>query len=385
MTSRRALLKAMSLAPLAGIGASACTPLAGTGIAAKHYTPSGTPLRRVRVADERVIRTVVGLRPYRPSGFVVAGERKGNKLLIHNYGHGGGGITLSWGSSSLAADIAGPATQANNKRCAIIGCGVMGLTSARLMQDRGWQVTIYSKDLPPNTTSNIAGGQWSPASVYDPDYLTPGFQSQFADAMARSYRYFQNLAGPKYGVRWISNYQLSDAGPVDDEIRRRYPGMFPQLRELDSSAHPFPLRYATHFDTMLIEPAVFLPQLMQEFYGAGGSLMVREFTSEQEILSSLEEPVVINCTGLGAGALFGDEEIRPVKGQLSFILPQEEVQYIIIADGIYMFPRSDGILLGGTFEEGEWSLQPDPAQTRRILNQHRAFFDGMADPWSASA
>ena len=77
----------------------------------------------------------------------------------------------------------------------------MGLTTARLMQDRGWDVTIYSKDLPPHTTSNIAGGQWSPASVYEEASLTPTFRQQFETAMKLSYRYFQPLVGPEYGVR----------------------------------------------------------------------------------------------------------------------------------------------------------------------------------------
>src|SRR5688572_13468195 len=60
----------------------------------------------VKVARNRIIRTVVGLRPYRKEGFVVEAERLGNKLLVHNYGHGGAGVTLSWGTSSLAVDIA---------------------------------------------------------------------------------------------------------------------------------------------------------------------------------------------------------------------------------------------------------------------------------------
>ena len=60
----------------------------------------------VKVSRERLIRTVVGLRPYRPGGFLVDTERLENKLLVHNYGHGGAGITLSWGSAHLALELA---------------------------------------------------------------------------------------------------------------------------------------------------------------------------------------------------------------------------------------------------------------------------------------
>src|SRR5690349_15424162 len=66
--------------------------------AKRHFAP-------VKVARNRIIREVVGLRPYRPSGFVVDAQRFGNKLLVHNYGHGGGGVTLSWGTASLAVDL----------------------------------------------------------------------------------------------------------------------------------------------------------------------------------------------------------------------------------------------------------------------------------------
>src|SRR5678816_2659445 len=65
----------------------------------RHFAP-------VKVARNRIIREVVGLRPYRPSGFMVDAKRFGNKLLVHNYGHGGGGVTLSWGTATLAVDLA---------------------------------------------------------------------------------------------------------------------------------------------------------------------------------------------------------------------------------------------------------------------------------------
>ena len=72
----------------------------GLGLVGAHLVgcgPRGRPgrpspalsLAPVRASWERVIRTTVGLRPYRHSGFVVRAERLGDKLLVHNYGHGG--------------------------------------------------------------------------------------------------------------------------------------------------------------------------------------------------------------------------------------------------------------------------------------------------------
>ena len=105
--------------------------------------------------------------------------------------------------------------------------------------------------------------------------------------------------------------------------------------------------------------------------------MVRELSDVKEVLA-LPERTIVNCTGLGAKALFGDEELMPIKGQLSFLLPQPEVDYITITSNLYMFPRLDGILLGGTYKRGDWSLEPDPEETDRIVEGHREFFAGMA-------
>lgn len=373
MTSRRKLLQAMAVLPVA----SSCS--LAIPARARNYTPSGVPLRRVNVDASRVIRTVTGLRPFRRSGFVVNRESQGNKAVIHNYGHGGGGITLSWGSSQLAANLASTTAE---RKAAVLGCGVMGLTTARLLQDRGWTATIYSKDLPPNTTSNIAGGQWSPASVFEEGEMSAEFRLQFEEAMRFSYRYYQNLVGSRYGVRWISNYELSNQPIPEDRLVDRYSSMYPQLRTLGPGEHPFPTSYARHYDTMLIEPAVFLGALVEDFLSAGGKFEIREFASQHE-LQSLDQPVIMNCTGLGSRELFGDRELIPVKGQLSFILPQREVEYIAINAGTYMFPRSDGILLGGTFEHNVYDLAPNPRETQRILSSHKAFFSAMEDPWSA--
>src|SRR5919106_4863100 len=95
----------------------------------------------VDVSADRVIRTIAGLRPYRASGFVVRREPLGDKALVHNYGHGGAGITLSWGTSRLAADLGLPGHQGP---VAVIGAGVMGLTTALLVQEAGFPVTIYA-------------------------------------------------------------------------------------------------------------------------------------------------------------------------------------------------------------------------------------------------
>lgn len=333
-------------------------------------------LARVNVSNERIIRTVVGLRPYRPSGFVVRAESMDGKTIVHNYGHGGGGVTLSWGTAHLATELALPT---GAKQIAVLGCGAVGLATARLLQERGAEVTIYAKDLPPATTSNIAGAQWFPFSVYDHDSVSSGFRAQFLDAARFAYRRYQLMVGDYYGIRWLPNYRLSGE-PAGDRglISQQSPlaDLLPELHDLKPGEHPFPYPYVRQFDTMFVQPAHYLEAMMREFRIAGGTIVVKEMRDVREILA-LSQPVVMNCTGLGAKALFNDAELTPLKGQLTVLLPQAEVEYAVEAGDLYMFPRNDGILLGGTHEEGNWDLEPNREAQTRIVAGHAALFRGM--------
>jgi glycine/D-amino acid oxidase-like deaminating enzyme len=357
-------------------GGVAAGTAAACGGSLRHLTIDEPPRRfvRVRVSQARVIRTVVGLRPFRPSGFVVKAGTLDAHTVVHNYGHGGGGMTMSWGTAHLATELT---AGAGFTTAAVLGCGGVGLATARLLQRRGIAVTIYAKDLPPNTTSNIAGAQWSPAESYDSDHRTPQFAEQFTRAARLSHREFQNLAGPEYGIRWIENYSVSDRPFQGTQgASQNIADLYPDTRDLTPREHPFNAPYVRRFTTMLIESPIYLNALMRDFLTSGGKLVVRDFPDLRAV-ASLPEPLVMNCTGLGAKTLFGDDELMPIKGQLTVLLPQPDVDYITLTSELYMFPRRDGILLGGTHERGEWSLEPNQPAMQHILDAHARFFAAM--------
>ncbi len=377
---RRGFLRA-GAGSLLGVGVSGCSTAGGRAIGTTR------PARRivpVRASWDRVIRTTVGLRPYRPSGFVLEAERLGEKLLVHNFGHGGSGMSLSWGTGQMAAELA---LTGEDRRAAVVGCGVIGLTTARQLQRRGFEVTIYAADVPPNTTSNMSLAGWTPTSgLIDGDRRSPAWDAQFRKAARIAYPELQLLVGRGYGVSWLEGYALRNEPPSDSRE-----GPEPLLPDdlqapatlLGPGDHPFPTRYAVLRPSLRIEPAVYLDRLVSDVRQAGGSIVIRRLEDRRE-LTGLAEPVVVNCAGLGAGALIGDEEIMPLKGQLTLLMPQPEVDYSTfgaaspVAGGfVHMSPRRDGIALGGTSVEGDWSLDPDPDARSRIVEAHIDLFARM--------
>ena len=334
----------------------------------------------VRVSWDRIIRTTVGLRPYRESGFVVRSERLDDKTVIHNYGHGGSGMSLCWGTAHLAADLA---VAHPERRAAVIGCGIIGLSTARVLQRRGFQVAIYAKVLPPDTTSNKLFGDFTPNSTLVRN-RTPQWDEQFRRAVEIAYREHNLLVGRGYGVGWIDGYSPTDnpdgggglggrGGPAGRNGTREEP-LMPRSFSVDRDLlgpgqHPFRTRYARRSPHLHFDPDIYLDALMQDVLTFGGSISARGFDSPRDFMS-LDETLIVNCTGLGAKQLFDDQEMIPVKGQLTVLVPQPEVDYTAAA----MTPRASGIVLGHVIQRGVSSLEVDQeAQTGVVENAMRTF------------
>lgn len=351
------------------LGSAASTLLLpGCATTALRQSAQTGCLPPVLVSADRVIRTLAGLRPYRAAGFVVRAEALGDKRLVHNYGHGGAGITLSWGSSKLAVQLGLPGHQGP---VAVIGAGVMGLTTARLIQEAGFPVTLYAKALPPDTTSNISGGQFHPFGHFREDQVTPQWRAQFVAAADYSWRRFQIMVGDDYGIRWLPTYSETGGG-LEPQLLPTFP---PRNRVLAPAEHPFAIETLTGYDTLYVETGRFLRQMMRDIESSGGRFAVRDFATPAAI-AALPERLVFNCTGLGARDLFGDLDLRPARGQLAILLPQPEVRYAFTGQAGYMFPRADGIVLGGTFELDQWETAPEPEAIARIVASHRRLFGG---------
>ncbi len=317
-------------------------------------------------------------RPFRANGARIESEKLGRKTIVHNYGHGGSGWSLSWGSATLAVR---EVLKTRERQIAVIGCGVIGLTAAIMAQRAGLKVRIYAKDRPPDVRSNLATGNWSPNSRYcTRDALTPELAARWEEMARISFRMYQNLLGlPGDPIEWRDFYYLSDKGfgpghgyegepayaPLDPRIR----DITPSAREYVYGSTPFGATHVRRGPNLVFNLTSYSRMLIADFEAAGGVIETREFETPGD-LSKLKERTLINATGYGARALFGDESIIPVRGQLMRLIPQPEVTYgLNYNDGVYIVPRRDGIIVQsqapGDF--GNADTTPDRAAAERSV------------------
>jgi FAD dependent oxidoreductase len=325
--------------------------------AAGHATATVPPtLAPVRAKPDRLIDFNVCTRPFRPQGPRIEAQQLHGKTVVHHYGHGGSGWSLSWGSARQALPLI-LATRA--KRIAVIGCGAIGLTTARVAQQAGLQVRIYCKDEPPAVASSGATGLWTPDSrICTEEFATDAFKTRWEAMTRSSFKTYQSMLGlPGEPVQWRDGYILSDIPfdqPLpDEESEPEYPDLHPLVADLRprsvalaANENPFRVAHARRFTQMVFSINIYQRLLMDDFLRHGGTVHHRVFENPRQF-SGVPEHTIVNCTGYGARALMKDDSIVPVRGQTARLIPQPEVDYALIYRGhnLVMVPRHDGILV----------------------------------------
>jgi len=360
---RRFLQGSGAFAGMGALGLAGCAkPVKTAAMPAAPVLPlydEYTPLVPIRAHIDRIFRITVCLRPFRAAGPRLDVEKVGDKTVVHNYGHGGSGWSLSWGSATFQSQKAFEAADGANE-FAVIGAGALGLTTASMLQRMGGKVTIYAKDRAPFTRSSRATGSWTPDSrVALASAVAPGFAADW-EAMARaSFKMYESFYGmPGSPVEWTDRWSLSDeprtgggeGGGVPPgghdfiHLNDRIADLTPRAIVMPPGSTPFPTKYVSRNSQMTFNVTDYSRQLMTDFLLAGGKIETREFRSPQE-LTGLPQKVIVNCPGYGGRALWNDTSITPVRGQIAWLIPQEDAHYGIQYKGLNMLSRRDGIVM----------------------------------------
>lgn len=141
--------------------------------------------------------------------------------------------------------------------------------------------------------------------------------------------------------------------------------------------------YGVKYDALTVNVPKYLAWLLKQFQKLGGTIDHRKVTSLADAVgdhASTSGPapeIVVNCTGLGSrnfGSL-ADSATYPTRGQTILVrAPQVDYTITKLVAGEkyfpYVIPRDDGIVvLGGTYQEGNDDLKPDPATAEAILER----------------
>lgn len=397
---RRTFLQ-QAAASTAALGLSACAARKPAAVAAPLLPiyDAVPPLAPIRAHEDRLFRITVCLRPFRAQGPRLDTEQVAGKLVVHNYGHGGSGWSLSWGSSAIAVQ---KALSNGDREIAVIGCGALGLTSAILAQRAGARVTIYAKERPPEVRSARATGSWTPDSrVALANAVPAAFAAQWEQMARASWSMYQSYLGmPGNPIEYSDRYMLSDGPPADRNARPSAPAagegerhefaryehlladISPRFQDLPPGSHPFPVAHCRRTTSLQFNVADYSRQLVNDFYIAGGKLETVEFHTPSDLVT-LPQKAIIHCTGYGARALFADESITPVRGQIGWLIPQPEVNYGLYYRQTNVLARRDGIVvqISEHGEESGWNdanEQPDRREAEAGVRVLQELYSRMA-------
>ncbi|MEP7319988.1 MAG: FAD-dependent oxidoreductase [Panacibacter sp.] len=247
-----------------------------------------------------------------------------------------------------------------SKTIAIIGAGISGMSTAYLLKDKGYNISIYAKAFSPNITSNRAAAFWFPYHIRN--------DKRGINWCGTTYDYYKAFAQqPETG---ISMKQLIKV--LQNDVEEEEPiwiDFMPEGSYRIMATNELQQGFAKGYDITvpLIETQIFLPFLQEQLLQSGIRFIDQEIGNFEELTTDFD--MVINCSALGSRKLCNDSGIIPVRGQVGLLAPTEGIPiYLDNEKPLYVVPRKDAIIVGGTYEEGVETETTEPETIARLLS-----------------
>lgn len=247
----------------------------------------------------------------------------------------------------------------------VVGSGVSGLSSAICLLEAGFAVHLITREQAAQTTSAAAGAFWYPLSMLDDEAMLRW-------ALDTGERLAALVAVPEAGVSRLRLHEPIPEVLAEDvwqDLLAQWRQLHPDLAAMAADQLPAGYPHGIVYTTYLVEPPVYMPYLLDRFTALGGTVEMGDVAGLDDLCAP--DRVVVNCTGAWAGKLTGDPHVYPIRGQIIRLAPQRQLTFghhlFDSPLGVtYILPRVNDCVLGGTYEVGDWSRQPDDATSAAI-------------------
>jgi D-amino-acid oxidase len=253
----------------------------------------------------------------------------------------------------------------------VIGAGVIGLTSAIRLREAGFAANIVAADLPADTVaSSVAGAIWYPYGS--------SAQAPEAGWGRRSLEVFTEAA--RAGLPGLALMEMVDllAEPGPDPWWADPGRGFRRCGPADLRAG-----YVDGYmqETAVVDAIPHLGYLGERFVELGGRITHERVASLADLGAS--DLLVVNCSGVGAGALASDDGVQPIQGQVVRVRGVKIDRVTMVHEGplayAYVMPHGDEAVLGGTRRPGEWNRTPDDELTDHLVEKAILLEPSLAD------
>ncbi|EMI18829.1 D-aspartate oxidase [Rhodopirellula maiorica SM1] len=247
------------------------------------------------------------------------------------------------------------------RRVAIVGQGLMGLTSAHRLLEAGFAVTLFSKEPFDQTTSMSAGAYWWPHRTYPVDRVAAWAKTTYDE-------YTKQSKDPNAGVFFEQHLRFC----LDPDDSTYVLDIVDQWERVDGADYGIRCAEAFRVTVPVIDVPIFMTNLKRRLESAHAEFVTQSIASAGSLFPEFE--LVVNCTGVDARDFARDEHVFPIRGQVVRVGRPEGLHHstrIYQHDDRFtlVLPRTHDVILGGTAQEGDWDRRERSADTAAILQR----------------